>query len=202
MEPNPPLKENPLARLFLTIATLVTLVTMLVFSITQGTRNEVTVAPDNESIVSDTTQLQAVRDIGEWEFLTISDEELVDTTASRTLASDKQLTRIYYGTLRLGIDMKQMPAKSVRLIGDTLDVRLPPVQLLDKDFIDETRTQSFYEKGTWDEASRSALYEKAKRQMLRRCMTKSNIQLAQQNAIDEMTLLFHTLGYTHVDVHF
>lgn len=202
MEQKPPLKENQLARLILTVATLVTLVTMLVFAITRGTRNEATLAPDNEGIVTDTTQLQSVRDIGEWEFLTVSDEELVDTTASRTLASDKQLTRIYYGTLRLGIDMHKMPSKSIRLLGDTLDVALPPICLLDTDFIDEARTKSFHEKGTWDNASRAALYEKAKRQMLQRCMTESNIQLAQQNAIDEVTLLFHTLGYDYVDVHF
>lgn len=197
-----PLKENQLGRLFLTAATLVTLVTMLVFSITQGTRNESTITPDNDSIVSDTTHLESVRDIGEWEFLTVNDEELVDTTASRTLASDKQLTRIYYGTLRLGINMENMPSSSVRLIDDTLDVLLPPIHLLDNDFIDETRTKSFYEKGSWDNSTRSALYEKAKRQMLERCMTESNIQLAQQNAIDEVTLLFNTLGYDHVVVHF
>ena len=197
-----PLKENQLGRLFLTAATLVTLVTMLVFSITQGTRNESTIAPDNDSIVSDTTHLEAVRDIGEWEFLTVNDEELVDTTASRTLGSDKQLTRIYYGTLRLGINMEKMPSSSIRLIDDTLDVLLPAIHLLDNDFIDETRTKSFYEKGSWDNSTRSALYEKAKRQMLERCMTASNIQLAQQNAIDEVTLLFNTLGYDHVVVHF
>ena len=204
MEQKAPLKENQLARLFLTVATLVTLVTMLVFAITQGTRNEATIAPDNEGIVSDSTQIQleSVRDIGEWEFLTVTDEELVDTTSSRLLASDKQLTRIYYGTLRLGINMDNMPSESVRLIGDTLDVLLPPIRLLDKDFIDETRTKSFHEEGTWDSSVRTALYEKAKRQMLRRCMTESNIQLAQQNAIDEVTLLFNTLGYDHVIVHF
>lgn len=191
-----------MGRLFLTAATLVTLVTMLVFSISKGTHNEATVAPDNDSIVSDTIQLQSIRDIGEWEFLTVNDEELVDTTSSRLLASDKQLTRIYYGTLRLGINMEKMPTKSVRLIEDTLDVLLPPIQLLDDDFIDETRTKSFYEKGTWDNSTRTALYEKAKRQMLHRCMTESNIQLAQKNAIDEVTVLFHTLGYDYVVVHF
>ncbi|MBR6979939.1 MAG: DUF4230 domain-containing protein [Prevotella sp.] len=204
MDQKKPLKENQLGRLFLTAATLVTLVTMLVFTVTQGTRNEATAAPDNDSIVSDTTttHLESVRHIGEWEFLTVNDEELVDTTASRFLASDKQLTRIYYGTLRLGIDMDKMPSSSVRLLGDTLDVLLPPIRLLDNDFIDETRTKSFREKGTWDNSTRSALYEKAKRQMLARCMTNSNIQLAQQNAIDEVTLLFNTLGYDHVVVHF
>lgn len=98
--------------------------------------------------------------------------------------------------------MDNMPSESVRLIGDTLDVLLPPIRLLDKDFIDETRTKSFHEVGTWDSSVRTALYEKAKRQMLRRCMTESNIQLAQQNAIDEVTLLFNTLGYDHVIVHF
>ena len=51
-------------------------------------------------------QILSVRDIGQWEFLTINTEELVEWQRSRTLTTDR-LTRIYQGTLRLGIDMSK-----------------------------------------------------------------------------------------------
>ena len=44
-------------------------------------------------------QVQKLKDIGQWEFLSISDEELIDTVR-HGFFSDDQLTRLYYGTLR------------------------------------------------------------------------------------------------------
>lgn len=197
-----PQKENPLLRLILSAATLIALVAMIVTLAVKGTSNSLTLGPDNQGIALDVTQLKSVKDIGQWEFLTVSDEELVDSTESRLLGSDKQITRIYYGTLRLGIDMNQLSANAIRLHDDTLDVKLPPVKLLDKDFIDETRTKSFYVKGDWDHSVRQAMYEKAKRQMEKRCMTEDNLNIAQARAVEEVTHLFESMGYAYVDVHF
>lgn len=202
MQASPTPKEHPLLRLILTAATLIALVSMVVVLATKGTVNSITLGPDNSGISIGTTQLKSVRDIGQWEFLTISDEELVDSTAGRILGSDKQITRIYYGTLRLGIDMTQLGKNAIRMHEDTLDVKLPPVQLLDKEFIDETRTRSFFEKGSWDNSARKALYEKAKRQMESRCMTEDNLNVAQARAVEEVTRLFESMGYAYVDVHF
>ena len=202
MSKQAPLKEHQLIRLILTAATLVTLVSMLVYAISKGTRNEINIGPDKSGVTGDTISMQSLRDIGQWEFLTINDEELADTSESRLLGSDRKLTRIYYGTLRLGIDMSEMSASNVVLIGDTLDVKLPKVKLLDNDFIDEALTKSFYEKGTWDQPARKALYEKAHRQMIKRCMTEDNLRTAEANATTEVRQLFHALGYNHINVHF
>ena len=49
-------------------------------------------------------QVQSVRNIGEWEFMSVSTEEFVEWHRQRTFGSD-HLVRIYSGTLRLGIDM-------------------------------------------------------------------------------------------------
>lgn len=197
-----PIKENQLARLILTAATLISLVVMVVALATKGTRNEVRLGPSDTAIKADTTHLKAVRDIGEWEFLTINDEELVDTTESRLLGSDKKITRIYYGVLRLGVDMSEMAPNAITMHGDTVDVKLPAVKLLDDDFIDEARTKAFYENGSWSQEARAALYAKAKRQMLQRCMTQDNINIAQANAVDEVAQVFYSMGYAYVDVHF
>ena len=202
MQETQPSKEHPLLRLFLSAATLIALVVMVVVLATKGTRNSISLGPDNEGISIDSTQLKSVRDIGQWEFLTVSDEELVDSTAGRLLGSDRQITRIYYGTLRLGIDMTKLGDKAIRLHEDTLDVKLPPVQLLDQEFIDETRTRSFYEKGSWSHSDRKALYEKAKRQMESRCLTEDNFNITQARAVEEVARLFESMGYAYVDVHF
>ena len=45
------------------------------------------------------TQIASLKAIGQWEFLTISDEEMVDTVR-HGIFSDDELVRIYYGTLR------------------------------------------------------------------------------------------------------
>ena len=105
------------------------------------------VGADN-SIGLTPTQIESIKAVGEWEFLSISTEELIDTTRKR-LFSDDQLVRIYYGTLRLGVNMKQVEPGWIEQRNDTLFLTLPKVGLLDRDFIDEARTKSFFESGSW-----------------------------------------------------
>lgn len=137
--------------------------------------------------------IEEMREIGQWEFLTINDEELVDTTR-RGFFSDSQLVRIYYGTLRLGIDFSMCNADWISERNDTIMVRLPEIQLLDSLFIDETRSQSFYEQGRWTNNDRKKLYEKAHRQMLARCFTKANRQQARKNAEEQLGVFFKQIA--------
>ena len=127
------------------------------------------------------TIVEQMKEIGQWEFLSISDEELVDTVR-RGFFSDDELVRIYYGTLRIGIDFSQCDEKWIEREGDSVKVDLPPVQLLDENFLDETRTKSFFESGKWTNADRKAMADRAKALMRKRCLTKENMDLAQKNA--------------------
>ncbi len=147
------------------------------------------------------TQIQSIKAIGEWEFLSISNEELVDTIR-KGLLKDDQLVRIYYGTLRLGINMHQASPHWLTAQGDTVTALLPKVGLLDKDFIDEARTKSFYESGKWTANDREALYRKAYRQMLHRCMTRTNLKTAQDNAESQFTKMLRSLGFKEVIIKF
>lgn len=142
-------------------------------------------------------QIVAIQDIGQWEFLAISDEELVDTV-SRGFFSDDELMRIYYGTVRLGIDLHQAKPRWIRPQGDSLLVELPPIILLDSNLIDETRTRSFFESGKWSHEAREQLYQKAYDKMLARCMTKENIRIAQENAKVQFTQLLRSMGFEKV----
>ena len=140
-----------------------------------------------------------IKDIGQWEFLTISDEEIVDTVR-HGLFGDYELSRIYYGTLRLGADLSRAKKDFITTDHDTIIVKLPPIQLLDERFIDEARTRSFIEDGSWTEADRAALTRKAIRRMRQRCLTTDNIRKAEINAQQQVSTLLHTMGYQHVKV--
>ena len=155
----------------------------------------------NDKIEPTPTQIQSIRDIGEWEFLSISAEEMVDTVR-KGFFSDDELVRIYYGTLRLGINMQQLSDEAITLQGDTLQATLPKVTLLDKDFIDEAKTKSFYESGKWTPQAHQALYQKAHRQMLTHCLTKENLTTAQSNAESQLRNLFTHLGYKTITLTF
>lgn len=143
-------------------------------------------------------RVDAVRDIGQWEFLSIDDEEVIDTLRRHWLTTDDQLVRIYRGTLRLGIDFRQCADDWAMAYGDTVKVRLPEVHLLDHLFIDEARVRTFYESGQWDAATRTDMLHRAEAAMRRRCLTPDNMRLARQAAHDQLTRFFLALGYRQV----
>ena len=144
-------------------------------------------------------QITAIKSIGEWEFLAVADEELVDTVR-KGLLSDDHLVRIYYGTMRFGVNLHQVEPKWIEVSGDTVVVTLPKVGLLDRDFIDEARTKSFYETGKWSHQAREALYRKAYRQMIGHGVTRDNLQLARQNGEAQFRKMMAAMGYQDVVV--
>ena len=147
------------------------------------------------------TQIQSIKAIGEWEFLSVSAEELVDTVR-KGLFRDDELVRIDYGTLRLGVNMHQVKRGWLQVAGDSVTVTLPQVGLLDKDFIDEARTKPFYEVGSWKPADRETLYKKAYRQMQSHCLTKENLQAAKVNGEAQFRSMMRSMGYKHVKIVF
>ena len=145
--------------------------------------------------------IQSIKSIGEWEFLSIADEEMVDTTR-KGIFSDDHLDRIYYGQLSLGVNMHKVGPRWIEVAGDSVTVTLPKVELLDNDFIDEARTKSFYESGKWSAADREAMYRRAYSLMKRNCLTPKNIRAAQNNAEAQMQNIMKSLGFRAVTVKF
>ena len=155
----------------------------------------------DDSIGLTPTQIESIKAVGEWEFLSVSTEELIDTTRKR-LFSDDQLVRIYYGTLRLGVNMKQVEPGWVQQRNDTLFLTLPKVGLLDRDFIDEARTKSFFESGTWKAEDRETLYKRAYRKMIAHCLTPANLSTAEDNARDSFRKMLRSMGYQNIEITF
>jgi len=173
----------------------VVLLTWLVQSVK---KTEVSIDVDEQINVTP-EQIESIKAIGEWEFLAIADEELVDTVR-KGIFSDDHLVRIYYGTVRLGINMHHVEPGWIKASGDSIEVTLPKIGLLDRDFIDEARTKSFHESGRWKPEAREALYKKAYQKMLRHCVTPENIRSAQQNGDVQFRHMMKTMGYEHIKI--
>lgn len=162
--------------------------------------NTVSVNEEEKTTLSP-TQIQSVEAIGEWEFLSVSDEELVDTVRHGFFGDD-ELVRIYYGTLRLGIDLKDAKEDWLQANQDTIVCTLPPIKLLDNNFIDEAKTRSFFESGKWTGNDRQDMYNRAYAAMKRRCLSPSNLSTARNNAQSQFFNMFKTMGYSNVKVRF
>ena len=155
----------------------------------------------DDTIDATPTQIQSIKAIGEWEFLSVSLEELTDTVR-KGFFSDDELSRIYYGTLRLGINMHQVEPGWLTAEGDSVSLSLPQVALLDRDFIDEARTKPFFETGSWKPEDREALYRQAHNRMLQHGLTKENLVAAEDNAREQITSLMKAMGFKKVTIIF
>ena len=151
----------------------------------------------NQEINITPEQITSIEAIGEWEFLAIANEELVDTTR-KGFFKDDHLVRIYYGTVRLGINMHDVERGWLHTDGDSIVVTLPQPDLLDKNFIDEARTKSFFESGKWSHQDRDKLYQKAYRQMLAHCLTPENLRSARENGEALFRRMMRSMGYERV----
>ena len=161
-------------------------------SISIGTNQQIDITP---------TQIQSIKNIGQWAFLTINDEEMIDTVRTGFF-SDDQLVCIYYGTLQLGIDMNDTSDEWITRSNDSIVILLHEVRLLDKNFIDEARTRSFMESGKWTSADRHALYHRAQAAMIRRCVTPANLRSAEQQAATQFDELMRSMGFNNVIIRF
>jgi len=144
--------------------------------------------------------LRSIERLGQWEFLSIDDEVIVDTMESHIFTPDDHLARIYHGTIRLGIDFSQCDRGWATINGDTARLILPQIRILDRNFIDEARTRNFYEQGSWDANSREDLYQRARALMIHRALTPENIKKAEENARHQVEALFRSLGYPVVKI--
>ena len=179
----------------------ISLVIVAVFWLRSCTKGDHIEIGADDAIDASPTQIQSIKAIGEWEFLSVSLEELADTVR-KGIFSDDELSRIYYGTLRLGINMHQVEPGWLTAEGDSVSLSLPQVALLDRDFIDEARTKPFFETGSWKPEDREALYRQAHNRMLQHGLTKENLVAAEDNAREQITSLMKAMGFKKVRITF
>lgn len=159
-------------------------------------------AEQKQAIDSTPEEIRALRDIGQWEFLSVDTEELVEKNEKSLFSTQKQLVCVYRGTLRIGIDMNNLPADWCKVQGKTVLLHLPDVGLLDNDFINDTRTTVFVQEGNWNADAKQQLRTQAAEAMKRRALSAENLSLARRNAEEQFRKLFTALGFNDVNIVF
>ncbi len=186
---------------FLILAGVVVMVVVVVMLLTRLAQSSSLQMTQQGAMGITPVQIERIKNIGQWEFLSVSDEELVDTVRHGFFGDD-ELSRIYYGTLRLGIDLQEVDDGWITMTKDTVDVVLPAIKLLDNQFVDEARTKAFYEEGRWSEADKARLTVRAAKAMEARCLTPSNIRSAEQNATTQFSAMLRAMGYEYSRIRF
>lgn len=194
------IRETILTRVVLALVGVALVVGVAIYVSWLMKDNEVSV-DHTKSIGITPVQVDRICSIGQWEFLSIADEELVDTVR-HGFFGDSELARIYYGTLRLGVDLRQVKKGWIVMDHDTVVVSLPAIRLLDDNFLDEARSKTFYEEGKWTERDKAMLTGQAREAMKRRCLTTDNVRQAQQNAISQFGSMLRAMGFPFSKVQF
>ncbi len=192
------MKKRPYLRIILYIAFLVAMYLILTW-LGKGAKIPFSLY-HNKAIDKTPAHIIHMEKIGEWEFLSIRDEELVDTVKKHFFRPGDQLARIYSGTLRLGINFDQCDSLWATYLGDSAILSLPAIDLLDQNFIDEARSRSFFERGEWSAEEREEMYQRAQTRMKARCLTPENKKRAEENARTQLEALFRTMGYRVVEI--
>lgn len=166
-------------------------------SVTAGHQTEVVVTPTP-------VNLDSIRAIGQWSFLTVEMDEVVDTV-DRGLFSSDRISVAYHGTLHYGINVAEARPGWVTIVGDTaVTVVLPPVRLLDDRFLDERNVKVYEGRDDMDFINkptvRAALVRKAKAAMIRR--GRENIPEARSKAETEVRRIFSQHGYKKIVIRF
>ena len=166
-------------------------------NVTAGHQTEVVVTPTP-------VNLDSIRAIGQWAFLTVEMDEVVDTV-DRGLFSSDRISVAYHGTLHYGINVAEARPGWVTIVGDTaVTVVLPPVKLLDYRFLDERNVKVYEGRDDMDFINkptvRAALVRKAKAAMIRR--GRENIPEARGKAEAEVRRIFSQHGYKKIVIRF
>lgn len=154
-----------------------------------------------QPIASSPEEVVQLKAIGQWEFLSVEAEELVERH-NAGLMSERDLVCIYRGTLRIGIDMHKLSPDWMVVEGKNVVLHLPQPSLLDENFLDESRTTVFFEQGVFRPDERKALTEEAKAKMKQRALTPDNLSIARRNAEEQLQKLLLAMGYQEVVVDF
>ena len=98
--------------------------------------------------------------------------------------------------------MKDVKKGWLQASQDSIVCTLPPIKLLDHNFIDEAKTKSFFEEGKWTGSDRQAMYERAYQAMKKRCFNRTNIYTAQANAKTQFREMLKAMGFKNVKIEF
>ena len=110
---------------------------------------------------------------------------------------DDHLVLIAKGTVRAGIDLREMGPDDIRFSGDTVFVRLPAPQYLDV-IVNPSDFEVFAESGKWTHEEVTALQGAARQRLLMEADYAALKTKAYEGAMEAVTDLLAASGYTHI----
>lgn len=153
------------------------------------------------------TRIDKIKEIGEWEFLSIHTEEMVEARETKEhkywFNEEKQLIRIYPATLHIGFDLKKDTKEGwIKANGDTIDVVLPHTHLLDERFVDEAASRSVIEDGSWMHKDRDMLLKKAEVLIKKKYLTSEKLQHTDTVAKQQVEQFLQSIGFKVINIKF
>lgn len=123
----------------------------------------------------------------------------IDTTSILGIKRHKknEVVLIGKGIVRAGFDMAKLTEDALTAHGDTLEIRLPDVEVFDV-ILNPSDFSIEYEDGTWDNETLKPIKAKAKKQLEANAIASGILKKADESGRKHLKNLFATLGYNEV----
>ena len=123
----------------------------------------------------------------------------IDTTSILGITHHKnnEIVLIGKGTVRAGFDLAKLTDDALTAHGDTLEIRLPDVEIFDI-ILNPSDFSIEYEDGTWDNEMLKPIKAEAKKQLEANAIASGILKKADESGRKHLKSLFATFGYNEV----
>jgi hypothetical protein len=123
----------------------------------------------------------------------------IDTTSILGIKRHKknEVVLIGKGIVRAGFDMAKLTEDALTAHGDTLEIRLPDVEVFDV-ILNPSDFSIEYEDGTWDNEMLKPIKAEAKKQLEANAIASGILKKADESGRKHLKSLFATFGYNEI----
>lgn len=129
--------------------------------------------------------------------VTISKEKASDNWLMNLLRQRDRICLIGRGTIRAGYDFEKLPADAVKISGDTLRVKLPPVEVLDT-ICNPKDCEVFIDDGNWPHDRVQSIHADLQNVLVDDALKCHIIAKASKSGKAQLQKLFKSFGFTTV----
>ena len=129
--------------------------------------------------------------------VTISKEKASDNWLKNLLRQRDRICLIGRGTIRAGYDFEKLPADAVKISGDTLRVKLPPVEVLDT-ICNLKDCEVFIDDGNWPHDRVQSIHADLQNVLVDDALKCHIIAKASKSGKAQLQKLFKSFGFTTV----
>jgi hypothetical protein len=110
---------------------------------------------------------------------------------------NNEIVLIGKGTVRAGFDLAKISEEALNAHGDTLEIRLPDVEVFDI-ILNPSDFSIEYEDGTWDNEMLKPIKAEAKKQLEANAIASGILKKADESGRKHLKNLFATFGYNEI----